>query len=521
MPTLLYSMISILTTLLFGHIGSRAVLFRQRSLLAGILGRLAQTKKLDLSVQAVSKIFSLSPKTVYRNIKVIAELEAKTKSLLQFLDGCIIVPRKDIDKIILSLALDAHAPLEGIQRVLHYVYDGKASRSIGYISTLLSKAGVLAEKILNTIPLHGIAQGANDEIFDSNNSPVLTGIDVVSTYIYLMRDMYDRKGETWELAMDTLKDRGLNLKVAISDAGSGLLKGIKAAFPEADIQMDVFHVLRDVGQAVRHFKMHVLKDVARCYELDEAISRAKNPWCPTIKNKKKDLKECSAKVPTEVEDYDTLDILHTWTQELLSFSGYDRDEVAELMRWLMEEMTALAKRHSWAFELRKEILRFEERLPATMKFISKLFEAFQSAARDTGIPEEAFRLLYRRAAVPKDSDAYLDLTRQALAVTGHERLGTAEKIHDRIVTSIKRASSLVENLNSRLRPYMNIKKHVSSKFYCLIQLHMNTKKYRRSRIASRVGRSPVEILTGEQWPEFIELLEKHGFWHEDAAKKIA
>ena len=70
---------------------------------------------------------------------------------MRSLDGCIIVRRKDIDKTILSLALDAHAPLEGIQRVLHYIYDGRASRSIGYISTLLNRAGAFSEKILSRL----------------------------------------------------------------------------------------------------------------------------------------------------------------------------------------------------------------------------------------------------------------------------------------------------------------------------------------------------------------------------------
>lgn len=33
---------------------------------------------------------------------------------------------------------------------------------------------------------------------------------------------------------------------------------------------------------------------------------------------------------------------------------------------------------------------------------------------------------------------------------------------------------MVENVNNRLRPYMDIKKHVSSQFYSLIQLYLNT-----------------------------------------------
>ena len=520
MLTSLYSIIAILKSLLFGDSGSLSDWYRQRSLLLGILGRLAQAKRIPLSVPEVAKLFGVTPKTVYKNIKRNEALAAKIQEMLKALAGCILVPRRNVDKTILSLALDARAPLEGIQRVLAYVYDGKAPQSIGYISSLLKRAGAFAEEILNTISLRGITQGANDEIFDSSNSPVLTGIDLDSTYIYLMQDMYDRKGETWEFVMETLKDKGLELTVSISDAGSGLLKGIKAAFPKADIQIDVFHVFRDFGRAVSHFKKHVLKKVTDCYDLEKTVSKEKS-WHAGYKEQKKQLKESQAKIPALVDDYDTLTILYSWTHELLSFSGYNPDEVKELMRWLLEEMNALASRNSWAFELRRELSRFEERLPATMRFLDRLFAAFNRAARDIGLPEEAFRLLYRRSAVPKDSETYLELTRQALAVTGPERFGAVEKTHDRILGSIKRASSMIENVNNRLRPYMDIKKHVSSQFYSLIQLYLNTKKYRRSRIESRVGRSPVEILTGKQWPEFIELLDERGFWAEQTAKEVA
>ena len=102
-----------------------------------------------------------------------------------------------------------------------------------------------------------------------------------------------------------------------------------------------------------------------------------------------------------------------------------------------------------------------------------------------------------------------------------ERFEAARKVHDRIVMGTKRASSLVENVNSRLRAYMNIKKCVSDSFYSLVQLHLNTKKYRRSRVKSRQGRSPVEIMTGESWPELIDLLEERVFWSSWNRRKAA
>ena len=226
-------------------------------------------------------------------------------------------------------------------------------------------------------------------------------------------------------------------------------------------------------------------------------------------------------MPAWLRIYDLIECLYSWLHELVSFSGYDYCEVIELAKWVLDEMAAVARHHNWAYKLSEEIWHLNDRLPATLLFLSRLFNGFRQAARQMGLPEEAFRLLYRRLGTSKDSDAYTELTCQALEVIGDARFSAAEKVHDRIVRYIKRASSMVENVNSRLRAYMNIKKHVSSDFYSLVQLHLNTKNYRRSRVESRKGYSPVELLTGQPWPELIDLLEERGFWAEGQLSKVA
>ena len=47
--------------------------------------------------------------------------------------------------------------------------------------------------------------------------------------------------------MEDRKDHGLNLEVSINDDGNSLMSGIPKAFPEADIQLDVFHALHYIG----------------------------------------------------------------------------------------------------------------------------------------------------------------------------------------------------------------------------------------------------------------------------------
>lgn len=75
-----------------------------------------------------------------------------------------------------------------------------------------------------------------------------------------------------------------------------------------------------------------------------------------------------------------------------------------------------------------------------------------------------------------------------------------------ILGRTKRASSLVENLNSRIRVYMNLKRIVPEKYFTLLKVYLNTRKYHRSRIPERVGKSPLELLTGKKYPEFLEVL---------------
>ena len=75
-----------------------------------------------------------------------------------------------------------------------------------------------------------------------------------------------------------------------------------------------------------------------------------------------------------------------------------------------------------------------------------------------------------------------------------------------VIDHTVRASSLVENLNGRIRPFMNAKRRIHHSFFPLLQLFLNTKHYRRSRKDERCGKSPLEMLTGLPHPPFLTML---------------
>ena len=77
-----------------------------------------------------------------------------------------------------------------------------------------------------------------------------------------------------------------------------------------------------------------------------------------------------------------------------------------------------------------------------------------------------------------------------------------QKLSDRVV----QASSVVENLNSRLRSYFFLRRQLGDDSLTLLQFFLNHRRYLRSENPSRAKKSPAELLTGEPHAHWLELL---------------
>jgi hypothetical protein len=83
--------------------------------------------------------------------------------------------------------------------------------------------------------------------------------------------------------------------------------------------------------------------------------------------------------------------------------------------------------------------------------------------------------------------------------------GVCTAVQD-LAARVVRASSLVENLNSRLRTYFFLWRQLGADSLTLLQFFLNHRRYLRSENPSRVGQSPAELLTGEPHAHWLELL---------------
>ena len=71
----------------------------------------------------------------------------------------------------------------------------------------------------------------------------------------------------------------------------------------------------------------------------------------------------------------------------------------------------------------------------------------------------------------------------------------------------------VSPLNSRLRNYFFLRRHIGNGYLDLLRFFLNHRRYIRSERPERVGRSPTEILNGRSHPHWLELLGFERFRH--------
>jgi hypothetical protein len=80
-----------------------------------------------------------------------------------------------------------------------------------------------------------------------------------------------------------------------------------------------------------------------------------------------------------------------------------------------------------------------------------------------------------------------------------------EAVHD-LADHVVRASSVIENINSRLRTYFFLRRQLGSDYLVLLQFFLNHRRFLRSEHPERVDKSPAELLTGQSHGHWLEML---------------
>jgi hypothetical protein len=138
-------------------------------------------------------------------------------------------------------------------------------------------------------------------------------------------------------------------------------------------------------------------------------------------------------------------------------------------------------------------------------FAEELDRDLAALAQEWQISEATLRQVLQVQALPmRDPKRWQrDVAlREALRGRYHGVCADVQELSDRVA----RASSLVENLNSRLRAYFFLRRQLGTDYLTLLQFFLNHRRYMRSEDSRRVKKSPAELLTGKTHVHWLELL---------------
>ncbi len=105
----------------------------------------------------------------------------------------------------------------------------------------------------------------------------------------------------------------------------------------------------------------------------------------------------------------------------------------------------------------------------------------------------------------RGGDNYAIRSVPLLLALGDQKFYDLEDFVVAAMDSTERTSSMIENLNSRVRPYFNLRQEIGCDYLELLRFYLNHTPFHRSRV-HRTNKTPTELLTGKAHKHWLELL---------------
>jgi len=404
-------------------------------------------------------------------------------------------------QLVLGLTLICHSSLRGVRELLCDLFDYPLS--LGTIHNILHQAVGTARRLNAQQNLAAVRIGAHDEIFQSGQ-PVLVGADVVSTYCYLLSVEEHRDADTWGVRLLELTERGFHPDATIADFAGGLRAGQAQTLPDVPCRGDVFHALQTATPLVRYLDQRGYDAIANRSRLEQRQARSE------YRQGRKDLSlAAQLRYAREAETQavalaDEVSALIGWLrQDILTVSGPDYANRCALYDWIVAE---LRMRESLCpHKIRPVRCLLENQRDHLLAFAKQLDEDLQSLTEDFAVPSAVVEETRQILSLPT-SRVERWQREKALWDRWGCRYGRVRQAVAELLSKVVRASSVIENLNSRLRSYFFLRRHLGGDYLTLLQFFLNHRRFVRSEQAARVGKSPAELLSGHWHRHWLELL---------------
>ena len=415
---------------------------------------------------------------------------------------------RHLEQLLLLLRLEGKCSIlsiASIVKALEY-----SPHSVGYLSQFFQSAGQALPSTLS-MPSSQFVFYLSDEIF-AIHAPILVTIDARSTAILKIELASDRSADTWRAHFEALEEHHFSSLGMASDRGLGLVAGYQAACDRALWVADYFHEFRNLFELLHQLERNAYAAIGKEYDAAQKFARAKS--ASHLEKRLQQYEQAHHACAQAIALYDHLAILLQLLRETIQLcSPHGRLRTVEGVR---AELTLL-------FHMIEEL---------NCAAITNTLKPIHTHLDDIVVPFAQAEAIDAelRAVVPHDGLDFLVLAwhhdhfssqSQTKQKRYHQReralwLACAEGllgdefdtfkalVFDKL-DSIVRASSLVEMVNSLIRPYLNsCKGQITQEALNLIMFYHNHRRYKSGK---REGKAPLELLTGTSLEaEWWELL---------------
>jgi|CXWL01.1.fsa_nt_gi hypothetical protein len=406
-------------------------------------------------------------------------------------------------QLVIALILICRSSYQGVIELFRDLLDHSISK--GHIHNIMRGVLDKARQANLEQDLSRVDVGALDEIFQTG-SPVLVGCDAVSTYCYLLSEEDNRDSNTWGVHLLHLREHQ-NLKPhhTIADGGTGLRKGQAEAWPDIPCNGDVFHALKPMLELTINLENRALGEISESISIKKQLARPRRlSERDKHKNLEKRLVISEQESLKAIQLADDIQTLYRWLQrDILSLVGPEFIERQVLFDFVIEE---LRTREPLCLHRIHPVRTFlENHRDNLLAFVSQIDIDIITIAQEFEVNRDDVRALYELQGLPFSSQLRWEkdaLLRKALGPTFYPVESEIKQMLDNTV----RASSVVENLNSRLRNYFTLRRYLGKEYLSVLQFFLNHRRFMRSEHSERINKSPKELMTDQAHQHWLEIL---------------
>ena len=409
------------------------------------------------------------------------------------------VTRAWLEQFVLAVVLICHSSLRGVHELLRDLFD--CHLSIGSIHNLIQHAIAPAATLNASQDLSCVLKAALDEIFQGS-LPVLSVVDVPSTYCCLLAAEQQRDADTWGIHLLDLQQRqGFAPVTLLGDAAKGLQAGVKEA-GLGPCRADIWHPERDLGEVVRFLENRAYAAIGSYDKLDRQLRNKRRQAEDETLWQKRDA--AYGEMGRAMALADDVAVLAGWLrQDVLGVAGPCYRQRLELFDFVLGELKA--REPCCEHRIRPVCSSLCKQKSGLLEFAQEMDQDISNLAGYAQVPEELVREMVAVQEMPQASAAVWRRDAELHRQLGGRYHGLSELVEE-LRGSVVRASSVVENLNSRLRNYFFLRKEVGQGYLELLRFFLNHRRFLRSEHSERVGKSPAELLSGQEHKHWLELL---------------